>query len=114
MPRDLPLLKEKFVMISFRSVADFKKHLLSAHKDAEKICIYDGCNWSCSKQATYKECLCATQKLTLKNIHLWKKDYCLGSVLSIILMGNFNLQLIIRTEKSKLRRSTGKKVANKF
>jgi hypothetical protein len=53
MPRDLPLLKEKFVMISFRSVADFKKHLLSAHKDAEKICIYDGCNWSCSKQATY-------------------------------------------------------------
>jgi hypothetical protein len=66
MPRDLPLLKEKFVMISFRSVADFKKHLLSAHKDAEKICIYDGCNWSCSKQATYKECLCATQKLTLK------------------------------------------------
>jgi hypothetical protein len=38
----------------------------------------------------------------------------LGSVLSIILMVNFNLQLIIRTEKSKLRRSTGKKVANKF
>ena len=50
----------------------------------------------------------------LKKIHLWKKDYCLGIVLSIILMGNFNLQLIIRTEKSKLRRSTGKKVANKF
>jgi len=62
MPRDLPLLKEKFVMISFRSVADFKKHLLSAHKDAEKICIYDGCNWSCSKQATYKECfMCNTE-----------------------------------------------------
>jgi hypothetical protein len=66
-----------------------------------------------SRQHT-RNALCATQKLTLKNIHLWKKDYCLGSVLSIILMGNFNLQLIIRTEKSKLRRSTGKKVANKF
>jgi hypothetical protein len=53
----LPFQKEKFALISFRSVADFKKHLLSAHKDAEKICIYDGCNWSCSKQTTYKEML---------------------------------------------------------
>jgi hypothetical protein len=108
MPRDLPLLKEKFVMISFRSVADFKKHLLSAHKDAEKICIYDGCNWSCSKQATYKECfMCNTETEFLNKFSSLEEIFLLGSVLSIILMASFFLGLRIRSEKSKLRRSTG-------
>jgi len=38
----------------FRTVTDFKRHLVSSHKDVDKTCIFSGCEWSCVNSNTYQ------------------------------------------------------------
>jgi hypothetical protein len=40
--------------VQTRSVSEFKTHLLSAHGDVSKECIYQGCDWSGSNRRTYQ------------------------------------------------------------
>jgi hypothetical protein len=51
--------------------------------------------------------MCNTETEFLNKFSSLEEIFLLGSVLSIILMASFFLGLRIRSEKSKLRRSTG-------
>jgi len=65
----------------FRTVTDFKRHLVSSHKDVDKTCIFSGCEWSCVNSNTYQSHLARSHGKTGQATVKPQFIICVGSII---------------------------------